>query len=644
MALLPRAARWYLYAIWILAGGAILLALQTVDQPFPLGVLLIGLVAFTLSDLYTVQFNVSDDEGVLMTVVDTLQIFLAATIGPIGVLVASCGSLISDAFSRRAWYKGLFNAAHRALAFLILVIIYQVVSLPGAPPFMGWQGLLALFLMMLLYITINPLFVSGIIALSSGQSLIKIYASSFGQVQWVHLITLPLGAVLAVIWYYEPWMLVPTMIPLIMAYRFFKAIAALQVESQRSATLAEHAQRLADKLERLQDTTSAMLATSEPEPLLSVVSARLATLLGAQAAWAVLADGPPHLAAAHGLPPGVSVDCAAFSAELHHQSLRQIDSQLERFYATEPSPWPHLMIIPMLTDGRLVGGFGLALSTAPQLEQDDQRVLLAFAAQAALAVERTQLFDQLRSKQEELIRTSKLAALGTFAAGIAHEFNNLLTAISGFAQLGLLSNDSNEKDEALEVACRTSMRGQSITAGLLTFARRREPRREICQVREVIEETIILIERELAKSNVRVQRAYSSVPAIVCDSGQIAQIVMNLLTNARDAMTEQGGGTITVGLRPYGSSVELTISDTGHGIPAELLPQIFQPFMTTKVADGGHSSGSGLGLAIISSIVESHNGEIVVQSAPGAGTTITVRLPINISDERPANDERAISA
>lgn len=644
MALLPRAARWHLYAIWILAGGAILLALQTVDQPFPLGVLLIGLVAFTLSDLYTVQFNVSDDEGVLMTVVDTLQIFLAATIGPIGVLVASCGSLISDAFSRRAWYKGLFNAAHRALAFLILVIIYQVVSLPGAPPFMGWQGLLALFLMMLLYITINPLFVSGIIALSSGQSLIKIYASSFGQVQWVHLITLPLGAVLAVIWYYEPWMLVPTMIPLIMAYRFFKAIAALQVESQRSATLAEHAQRLADKLERLQDTTSAMLATSEPEPLLSVVSARLATLLGAQAAWAVLADGPPHLAAAHGLPPGVSVDCAAFSAELHHQSLRQIDSQLERFYATEPSPWPHLMIIPMLTDGRLVGGFGLALSTAPQLEQDDQRVLLAFAAQAALAVERTQLFDQLRSKQEELIRTSKLAALGTFAAGIAHEFNNLLTAISGFAQLGLLSNDSNEKDEALEVACRTSMRGQSITAGLLTFARRREPRREICQVREVIEETIILIERELAKSNVRVQRAYSSVPAIVCDSGQIAQIVMNLLTNARDAMTEQGGGTITVGLRPYGSSVELTISDTGHGIPAELLPQIFQPFMTTKVADGGHSSGSGLGLAIISSIVESHNGEIVVQSAPGAGTTITVRLPINISDERPANDERAISA
>lgn len=644
MALLPRQARWYLYTIWALAGGAIVIALQTIQPPLPIWLLLVGLLAFILGDLFAVNFDINDDEGILLTVADTLQIFLVATIGPIGVLVACCGSLFSDAISRRAWYKGLFNAAQRSLAYLILVAIYQLISRPGGPPFAGGSGLLALLLMISSYLIINPLFVSGIVSLSSGQPLLKIYASSFSQVQWVHLITLPLGAVLAVIWYYEPWMLFPAMIPLLMAYRSFKAMAALQVESRRNVMLAAHAQRLANKLERLQDTTSAMLATSEPEPLLGVVSARLATLLGAQAVWAVLADEPPHLAAAHGLPPGVNINCAAFSTELHHQSLRQIDSRLERFYAAEAAPWPHLLIIPMLTEGRLVGGFGLALNTTPQLEQDDRRVLLAFAAQAALAVERTQLFDQLRTKQEELIRASKLAALGTFAAGIAHEFNNLLTAISGFAQLGLLSNDPREKDEALEVARRTSTRGQSITAGLLTFARRREPRREICQVRDVIEETIILIERELAKSNVNVQRAYSSVPAIVCDSGQIAQIVMNLLTNARDAMTEQGGGTITVGLRPYGSSVELTISDTGHGIPADLLPQIFQPFMTTKSADGGHSSGSGLGLAIISSIVESHHGQIVVQSEPGAGTTVTVRLPMSISDERSADDERAISA
>jgi two-component system, NtrC family, sensor kinase len=644
MALFTRQARYYLYTIWALAGTAIIMVLASTYPPFPIWLLLGGLAAFIIGDFFAVKYRVGQAGGIMLTVVDSLLIFLAVTIGPIGVLIAFLGSLISDALLRQAWYKSLFNAAQRVLGYLLLVLIYQLVGISGGAPFAGWQGLMVLTLMMGSYIVINPLLVSIIVALISEQPLLKVYASSISQVQWVHMITLPLGAVLAVIWYHEPWMLPPAMLPLVMAYRSFKAIASLQVESDRSKELAEHAQRLAGKLERLQDTTTAMLATNEPQPLLGVVSRRLANLLGAQAAWVILAENPPRLAVAHDLPEGLTIDCAAFSAELRHQRLRHIDSQLERFYAAAPAPWPHLLIIPMLAEGRLVGGFGLALSAAPQLEQDDRRVLLAFAAQAALAVERTQLFDQLRSKQEELIRTSKLAALGTFAAGIAHEFNNLLTAISGFAQLGLLSNDLTEKDEALEVARRTSTRGQSITAGLLTFARRREPRREICQVRDVIEETIILIERELAKSNLRVQRAYSSVPAIVCDSGQIAQIVMNLLTNARDAMTEQGGGTITVGLRPYGSSVELTISDTGHGIPAELLPQIFQPFMTTKSADSGHSSGSGLGLAIISSIVESHHGEIVVQSAPGTGTTVIVRLPISIGDERPADDERAISA
>jgi len=260
-------------------------------------------------------------------------------------------------------------------------------------------------------------------------------------------------------------------------------------------------------------------------------------------------------------------------------------------------------------------------------------VLLSFAAQAALAMERARLFEELRLKQDELVRSSKLAALGTFSAGIAHEFNNLLAGILGYAQLGLGSAEVEDKDEALQVAVRSCLRGRSITSGLLTFARRSEPQRGLYQIADAVEDTIVLVERELAKNNIRVERRFDPIPSTICDPGQLAQVVLNLLTNARDAMIELGGGVITVALAERAGQIELVISDTGSGIPEHLLGEVFQPFMTTKGALGGSvTPGSGLGLAISYGIIESHSGTISIASTVGVGTTVTVRLPI-VNDE-----------
>jgi CheY-like chemotaxis protein len=244
-------------------------------------------------------------------------------------------------------------------------------------------------------------------------------------------------------------------------------------------------------------------------------------------------------------------------------------------------------------------------------------------------MEHARLFEELRHKQDELVRSSKLAALGTFSAGIAHEFNNLLAGILGYAQLGLISDDLAEKNEALDVAVRACLRGRSITSGLLTFARRNDPQRALHQIRDAVEETLALVERELAKQGIRVERRLQPVPLTICDLGQISQVLLNLITNARDAMIDQGGGVITVELGMRGGQIELAVSDTGSGIPEELLEQVFQPFLTTKGALGGSTTpGTGLGLAISYGIVESHGGTITPRSAVGHGTTMTVRLPI----------------
>ena len=632
MTALPRAARWYLIAMWLAATGLIVGTLSRYPLYFEhLQLLMIWLPVYVIADYFEVEIALGDRPPVRMSVAEAPTIFLIAIGGPPCVIGMAVGSALADSLQRRPWYKVLFNVSQRSITYLIALFVYTSTNVSASVPFSGLRGILALIAVALIYYTCNTLFVSTVLALTTGQELLPLYISSFRLVQWVHFITLPVGGVLAALWKIDPWLIVPGIVPLIMAQRSLKALGAWQAESRRSKVLADVSQQLAGKLERLQDTATAMIASLEPLPLLETVSTRLALLLDASASWVVLLDEPAaRIVAVRGTPSPRLQDAAIYAAELERQAVRQLDAgDLARFAGFGALPWQTLLIIPLALESRLLGGICLASDRAIVLAEDDRRVLLAFAAQAALAMEHAQLFEELRHKQDELVRSSKLAALGTFSAGIAHEFNNLLAGILGYAQLGLLSDAVDEKNEALNVAARACLRGRGITSSLLTFARRSDPQRALHQIRDAVEETLALVERELAKLNIRVERQLQPVPLTICDLGQIGQVLLNLITNARDAILDQGGGVITLELAQRGGQIELVVSDTGSGIPEHLLQQVFQPFMTTKGALGGSTTpGTGLGLAISYGIVEGHGGTISVASTVGCGTTMTVRLPI----------------
>jgi signal transduction histidine kinase/putative methionine-R-sulfoxide reductase with GAF domain len=273
-----------------------------------------------------------------------------------------------------------------------------------------------------------------------------------------------------------------------------------------------------------------------------------------------------------------------------------------------------------------------------------------FASQAAAAIENARLFAQtqtalnalreaherqaqlledVRRTQSELLTTSKLAAVGTLAAGVAHEFNNLLAGMHGYAELGQ-NGTLADKDDALDLIRRTCLRGVQITRSLLTFARQGDGQRDLARIDEIAEGALQLVGWDFTKSGVKVVRAYHSTATIWADSGQIMQVVLNLLTNARDAM-QPNGGTVTITTRELDGWVELWVEDTGSGIPENIREHIFEPFVTTKGALGGSAvAGTGLGLAVSYGIIQAHAGRLVVESTIGQGSRFMVHLPREI--------------
>jgi len=295
-----------------------------------------------------------------------------------------------------------------------------------------------------------------------------------------------------------------------------------------------------------------------------------------------------------------------------------------------------LLHVPLVLKGEVLGLLSVDNQVSDrEFTEGDQDVLCALADYAAVSIENSTLYDELRKSlddlkhsQQELVQTSKLAAVGTLAAGVAHEFNNLLTAISGHAQLGLISDAPDDIREALQVIVDSVDRAKRITANLLTFARRQEPRMEMADVTEAVQSTLLLMERELHESRIKLVRRFSKVRPAVYDLGQVSQVCLNLLTNARDAMLPEGG-TLTVEVKEDEGDIVIAFSDTGSGIPDHIMDKLFEPFVTTKgPLGGGQTMGTGLGLSVSYGIVKSHGGTIEVETEAGKGSTFTVRLPI----------------
>ena len=228
----------------------------------------------------------------------------------------------------------------------------------------------------------------------------------------------------------------------------------------------------------------------------------------------------------------------------------------------------------------------------------------------------------LRQKIDQMQRST---ALGELVSTTTHEFNNVLMTIMNYAKMGMRHRDDATRDKSLDKILNASQRAAKITNSVLAMARNRSTTFEPTNLKHIIEETMILLEREMHKYRIAVEMQLDEVPDVPAVGNQIQQVLLNLLINARQAMDE--GGRLIVSLKndAQNKTVSLGVRDFGSGISEEKLHKIFQPYFTTKDGpDASGKGGTGLGLSTCRNIIEAHGGKIRVESTVGKGTCFTL--------------------
>lgn len=314
---------------------------------------------------------------------------------------------------------------------------------------------------------------------------------------------------------------------------------------------------------------------------------------------------------------------------------------------------PSALYVPIQVQGSLLGIFYFELTDIDQLHSGEERVfsivseLVAsillnvrlyyeLAQYSHILEKRTRMLEEMNQRltrtQAQLVHSEKLAAIGLFAGGIAHEMNNPLMGISG--HLELLAEeyqDNPELVERLEVVRKLSDRCSRILRGVLDFARYSPDEWSHIDINEALQELLTLIEPQLRRQGIEVQTDLSAkLPCVTGNRSRLQQVFLNIISNAQKAMP--GGGvlrlTTSVGAEEP-QRIVVAFSDTGCGISGETLSKVFDPFFTT--AEVG--KGTGLGLAISFGIIKEHGGDILVESEPGHGATFKVVLPAGKAGE-----------
>ncbi len=238
---------------------------------------------------------------------------------------------------------------------------------------------------------------------------------------------------------------------------------------------------------------------------------------------------------------------------------------------------------------------------------------------------------EIEALKQQLAQAQKLTALGQLVGTTTHEFNNVLTTIINYAKLGMRHKDAATRDKAFHKILSASERAAKITNSVLGLARNRADRFDMTDLAALVEETLVLLERELNKYKVVIEKYFKDVPSVRANSNQIQQILLNLLINARQAMPGGGRVVIKIAQDENAPFVDLTVRDNGPGIPEDKLPKIFDAFYSTKSGpDSSGKGGTGLGLSLAREIMEAHGGRIRVESTVGKGTAFTLKLPMQV--------------
>ena len=237
-----------------------------------------------------------------------------------------------------------------------------------------------------------------------------------------------------------------------------------------------------------------------------------------------------------------------------------------------------------------------------------------------------QTVETLKSTQNQLIQSEKLSGIGEFVAGVAHELNNPLTSVMGFAELLQQSTLDEQHRRYLDMIFKSAKRCQKIVASLLSFARKHAPERKVLNVNGVVESAIEIVAYQLRTSNIEViTNLDPNLPATLVDPHQMQQVFLNIISNARQAMEgQETKGRIRISTLAGGGRVRIVFQDNGPGISEENLTKLFVPFFTTKEV----GKGTGLGLSLCYGMVTEHGGTITPLSKPGEGATFTIDLPV----------------
>jgi len=238
------------------------------------------------------------------------------------------------------------------------------------------------------------------------------------------------------------------------------------------------------------------------------------------------------------------------------------------------------------------------------------------------------LEQQNQMLMQQLMQAQKLTALGELVSTTTHEFNNVLMTILNYAKLGLRHKDGPTREKAFEKILAAANRATKITNGVLGIARNRSAGQEATDLTALVDDTLVLLEREMNKYRVRVERQFQPIPEAYVNGNQIQQVLLNLLINARQAMPHGGRLIVKLVHDAEHDMIDLVVRDFGSGIPQEKLPHIFDSFYTTKTGpDASGKGGTGLGLSMCKEIIEAHHGRIRVDSTVGKGTAFTLKLP-----------------
>ena len=293
--------------------------------------------------------------------------------------------------------------------------------------------------------------------------------------------------------------------------------------------------------------------------------------------------------------------------------------------------------VVLWTQEQPIGLLGASSREEREFTATDKKLLIAIARQVATTIEKirlyeetTRAYDDLRRTQEQLLQSEKMSAIGQLIAGVAHELNNPLTAILGYAQL-LESEALDERSlDFVSKLLKQAQRTHRLVQNLLSFARQRTPQKIPVDIRRVLDDTLALREYDFKRGNIAVRRELpEELPAVTADPHQLEQVFLNIISNALDAMLEmESGGVLTVRVYQESGSVCIEFRDTGSGMADP--KRIFDPFYTTKPV----GKGTGLGLSICYGIVKEHSGEIEARNVPEGGAALLVRLPAAGKPER----------